>query len=188
VVLGLAFASAAVNQFREGRSPWGRELLAVLSFEAIVLWPVAIYLYLVHPDWSWMYWVDPASLPRGLLGLVLAAWLVALLGGYLGGWALIRRRGQRSAWVALGAGAATWLTAVLVAHARISRYGTYAAFHQGKAVPLGTVKLAWVLPAIVIGVIAAAAAVGWTLYSQGRRVGAPAASKTGARPDASATG
>ncbi len=183
-MLGLCFAVAAGSQFREGRSPWGRELLAVASFAAIVLWPTASYLYLVHADWSWMYWVDPATLPRGMLVLVLLAWAVAVVGGYLGGWALIRRKGDRAGLIALGGGAAVALLAVLLGRARIFRYGSYAAFHHGQAAPLSEVKLAWTLPPIVVGVGVAAAAVCWNLYSQGRRSGTSGKS---ARAEATAT-
>jgi hypothetical protein len=169
VLVGLCFAAAAQVQFREGRSPWGRELLAVLSFEGIVAWPTTAYFYLVHPDWSWMYLLDPASLPRGLLALVLAAHAVALVGGYLLGWWMIRRWGQRGAWGAPAGAALVLIIGVLIGHARIFRYGTYASFHRGQWLPLREVKLGWVFAPILLGIAVAVVAVGWTLYSQGRR-------------------
>ena len=30
---------------------------------AVVLAPITLYLYLAHPGWSWMYLVDPATIP-----------------------------------------------------------------------------------------------------------------------------
>jgi hypothetical protein len=142
----------------------------VLSFEAIIGWPAAIYFYLVHADWSWMYRVDPASLPRGVLPLVLAAELVAMLAGYLGGWALVRRRGERALHLALGITFLLLLIGVAIHRSRIVVYGSYGAFRRHEAlVPLGQVKLAWSLAGIGAGVLGAAAAVAWTLYTQGRR-------------------
>ena len=95
VSIGLIFAACARVQFLGGGTPWGRELAAVLSFETIIFWPVALYFLLVHPAWSWMYLVDPARLPRGVSVLVLVADVAALLGGYLLGWALLRTRRER---------------------------------------------------------------------------------------------
>ena len=63
LLVGLVFAGCARQQFSGGAAPWGRELAAVLLFQAIVLWPVALYYYLVYPDWSWMYFVDARRLP-----------------------------------------------------------------------------------------------------------------------------
>lgn len=183
VFAGLCFATAAMVQFREGRSPWGRELLAVVSFEGIVVWPTSIYFYLVHPDWSWMYFVDPARLPAGVLALVLGAHLVALLGGYLGGWMLIRRRGDKAAVLAVAGGAVLLSLVALFTRARLFRYGTYAGFHHGQTQPLSEVKLFWVLGPIAVGVLVSAVAVGWTLFSQGRRSGGRPAPSSAGRDD-----
>ena len=81
VFVGLLFAGCARTQFAAGAAPWGRELWAVLSFEAIVLLPVGLYYYLVYPDWSWMYFVDPRRLPSGVSVLVVLAYVATILGG-----------------------------------------------------------------------------------------------------------
>jgi len=67
----MIFAACARVQFSGGAQPWGRELAAVLVFEAIVFWPVALYFYFIHPAWSWLYVVDPRRLPWGSAALVL---------------------------------------------------------------------------------------------------------------------
>src|SRR5262249_59830703 len=112
--VGLVFAACARVQFANGGSPWGRELAAVLSFEAIIVWPVALYFYLVHPAWSWMYLIDPARLPWGVGFLVLLGYAATLLGGYLGGWALLRARKETAVYAVL-AGLGLVLIVLLIA-------------------------------------------------------------------------
>jgi hypothetical protein len=169
VFIGLVFAACARTQFVGGGSPWGRELMAVLSFEAIIIWPVAIYFYVVHPAWSWMYFVDPARLPPGVSLLVLIAYVATLLGGYLLGWALLRARRDRAVYAALaalGLGLAVFLVAC---RGRLSHAGTFAEYHAGQALTVGEGKLGWALAATSTGVAIAIVLVGFTLWEEGKR-------------------
>ena len=170
VFVGLVFAACARVQFAGGGSPWGRELAAVLSFEAIIVWPVALYFYLVHPAWSWMYLIDPARLPWGVSVLVLLAYVATLLGGYLG---------------RLGAGADAQGEGALRRarrHRRRARHlphrrragasrtpARYDEYHAGHALTLGEGKLGWALAATATGVAIAIVLVGFTLWEQGKR-------------------
>src|SRR5262249_5232624 len=129
VFIGLVFAACARVQFAGGGTPWGRELAAVLSFEGIIIWPVALYFYLVHPAWSWMYLIDPARLPWGIVVLVLLAYVATLLGGYLGGWALLRVRKEKALYAALAVLGVTLIVFLIAARGRISHAGTYDEFH-----------------------------------------------------------
>jgi hypothetical protein len=169
VFVGLVFAACARVQFASGGSPWGRELAAVLSFEAIIVWPVALYFYLVHPAWSWMYLIDPARLPAGVSVLVLLGSVATLLGGYLGGWALLRVRKERALYVTLAAMGVGLIVFLIAARARISHAGTYDEYHAGRALALGEGKLGWALAATATGVAIAIVLVGFTLWEQGKR-------------------
>jgi hypothetical protein len=185
VCLGQAFAACARPELRESAPAWGRELAAVLSFELLARWPVMIYLASVHPAWAWSYLTDPGELPSSVTVLTLAADLAGLLGGYGLGWALLRRRQVRPSRILLGAFGAATITLAALMHARLGRYGSYADFHAGRAVPLGETKLAWVLWACALGQLASAGIVGWTLFAHGRRAiaAAPFARATPAAPD-----
>ncbi len=173
--LGLLFAGCARLQFRDGAPPWGRELLAVGSFELMAMWPAAIYFYVVHPAWSWMYLVDPARFGTGFLILVLAALLATLLAGYGTGWWLIRNKREGILWFALGSTGIVMLLIALLSVARLGGYGSYAEFHAGHTLPITEVKLGWVLLACGLGVLASGGAVGWTLWAHGRRAMASSA-------------
>jgi hypothetical protein len=165
----LVFAACARTQFTSGGSPWGRELMAVLSFEAIIVWPVALYFYVVHPAWSWMYFVDPARLPTGVSLLVLLGYVATLLGGYLGGWALLRARKDKILWGVL-AGLGLALVVFLIAcRARVAHSGTFEEYHAGHALSVGEGKLGWALAATSTGVAIAIVLVGFTLWEQGKR-------------------
>ena len=170
VFVGLVFAACARVQFANGGSPWGRELAAVLSFEAIIVWPVALYFYLVHPAWSWMYLIDPARLPWGISVLVLLAYVATLLGGYLGrlgagedsqGEGAVRRAGGRSA---------SGSSSSSSSPADASRTpAPTTSITRGHALNLGEGKLGWALAATATGVAIAIVLVGFTLWEQGKR-------------------
>jgi hypothetical protein len=169
VFVGLVFAACARVQFANGGSPWGRELAAVLSFEAIIVWPVALYFYLVHPAWSWMYLIEPARLPWGVSVLVLLAYVATLLAGYLAGWALLRAHKDKIVFAGLAAMALGLIVFLIVCRGRISHAGTYEEFHSGHALALGEGKLGWALAATATGVAIAVVLVGFTLWEQGKR-------------------
>jgi hypothetical protein len=166
---GLVFAWCARQQFSQGASPWGRELAAVLSFEGIILWPILLYLCLVYPDWAWLYVVDPHRLPWGVSMLVLLGNAVALLGGYLGGWAILRARKLNVLYGVLGAAGLILLIFLIVARHRLFSHGTFAEFHVGHALSFTETKLVWAVVITALGVGAAAALVGFTLWEQGKR-------------------
>jgi hypothetical protein len=169
VFVGLVFAACARVQFSNGTSPWGREIIAVLSFEAIIVWPVALYFYVVHPAWSWMYFVDPARLPWGVSVLVMLGDVATLVGGYLGGWALLRARRERLLYAALALVGVVLVIFLIVGRGRIAHAGSYDEYHAGHALALGEGKLGWALAATSTGVAIAIVLVGLTLWEQGKR-------------------
>ena len=169
VSIGLVFAACARVQFSGGASPWGRELAAVLSFETIIFWPVVLYFILVHPAWSWMYLVDPAKLPVGVSLLVLVADIAALVGGYLGGWALLRARRERALYAAIAVVGLALVLFLIICRGRLMHEGSFEEYHSGHAVSVAEAKIGWALAATSTGVAIAVVLVGFTLWEQGKR-------------------
>jgi len=169
VLVGLVFAACARVQFSGGAAPWGRELVAVLSFEAIIVWPVSLYYYLVFPDWSWMYFVDPHRLPRGVSILVLLAFVAMLLGGYLAGWALLRAHREKYLYGAVAGVLLSLFVFTLACRGRLVNSGTFAEYHSGRALSITEGKLSWALAVTSLGVFSGIALVGFTLWEQGKR-------------------
>ena len=142
----------------------------VAIFIAIVLTPIALYLYLAHPAWSWMYLVDPGDVP----GLAIVPLLV-LHGGFLvGGWylggRLIRTGREKQARYGLLGSALVVLVLTAIGWGRIGAYGSYRDFHDGRAIDLFDVKLGYVLVGLAIGIGAAAGYVALELTRDSRRV------------------
>ncbi len=166
---GLLFAYFARVQFAEGGSPFRSEIVAVLSFAALVLWPLAIYFYFVHPDWSWMYFLDPRRLPRGLFIGVLMLHLAALLGGYLAGFAAIKARRMRLLYGSMAGLLALLLVLSVLLRGRLSSDGTLEEYRAGTALSLSEGRLGFILVIAMAGLIAGIAITGYALWDCGRR-------------------
>jgi hypothetical protein len=142
----------------------------VAIFIAVVLTPIALYLYLAHPSWSWMYLVDPADVPGLAIvpllvlhgGLVVAGW-------YLGGRLIRTGREKQARYGLLGAGLVVLLLSA-IGWGRIGHYGSYRDFHGGRAIDLFDVKLGYVLVGLALGIGAAAGYVALELARDSRRV------------------
>lgn len=154
---------------------WAQPSITIVAlFVAMILAPCAVYFYVAHPDWSWLYLVDAGQVPRLAIVTIIAAYAGAVLGGYAGGVRILRagRDKERLLLYALGGGALLLGVLVFLFRARLARYGSYAEFQSGTTLPLGDVKLGYVLVAVIVGVIAAAGIVGWELWRDGRRAAA----------------
>ena len=145
-------------------------LALVGTFVAILLWPTTAYLYLAHPDWSWLYLVDTDHVPRLVVVPLVAAATAAVGVGYWGAARLLAVVADRRALPAAlaGLGAIVLLLAFL-ARERLLHDGSYGEYHAGRALPLFDVKLGYALVAVAVGVIGAAAFVAWELSQDGRR-------------------
>ncbi len=142
----------------------------VAIFIAVVLTPIALYLYLAHPSWSCMYLVDPEDVPGLAIvpllvlhgGLVVAGW-------YLGGRLIRTGREKQARYGLLGAGLVVLLLSA-IGWGRIGHYGSYRDFHGGRAIDLFDVKLGYVLVGLALGIGAAAGYVALELARDSRRV------------------
>jgi hypothetical protein len=168
LLVGLLFAAAAGDSFREGHSPFGRQLLAVLSFQLIVGWPLAAYFAVVHADWSWMYLADPATLPRFALPLALGFDLLALLSGWFGGWLLLRAGKTRALALTTLTIALGILVADVALRGRVFRDATLEGFERGESLPMYRTRLLWVVLVACTGFALAAASAAKTIASEGR--------------------
>jgi hypothetical protein len=168
--LGLGFALCARDRLRADGPFAFPAFPLVAAFAAIVVAPIALYLYAVHPAWSWMYLVDPISLPGLLVVPLVALHVGALLGGfYLGGRLVRAGREQPLRWT-LFAAPVVLLVITALSWGRLGRYGSHAEFHDGRALPLMDVKLGYVLLGAMLGMAAAAGFTVVELLRDSRRV------------------
>ena len=168
--LGFAFALCARDRVKADGQFAAPAFPLVAIFIAVVLTPIALYLYLAHPAWSWMYLVDPADVP----GLAIVPLLVLHGGFVVGGWYLAGRlirtgREKQARYGLLGAGVVVVLVTA-IGWGRIGHYGSYRDFHGGRALDIFDVKLGYVLVGLFIGIGAAAGYVALELARDSRRV------------------
>jgi hypothetical protein len=168
--LGVAFALCARDRVRADGLFAAPAFPLVAIFIAIVLTPIALYLYLAHPAWSWMYLVDPGEVP----GLAIVPLLVLHGGAAVAGWylgaRLVRTGREKQARIGLLAGAVVVLAIAAIGWGRIGHYGSYRDFHGGRAMALFDVKLGYVLVGLALGISAAAGYVALELVRDSRRV------------------
>jgi hypothetical protein len=167
--LGAAFGWCARERLRAD-GLWAQPSLGLVgSFILLVVWPTGAYFYLVHPSWSWLFLVDPDRLPGLVVLTIMALHAAVLLGAFaLAGWLVRTGRDALLRWGVLAMPVLIVLAIVLL-RARLFSYGSYRDFQAGQSVPIFDVKLGYVLVAIWLGAMAAAAVVGWELTKDGRR-------------------
>ena len=169
LLTGLCFTACARAQLRSGAWPWRSDLLSlVLSFALLSVGPVVAYLYLLYPDWSWMYLTDPQRLPPGTgLAVVVLTMLMVPLGYFLG-WLLLRLMGDRGLFGLLGALGMTTALLLLLLRRRLAINVRFDDFQSGLMRPIGQGKLLLALLCTTPIVAVAALLVGRSLWAQGR--------------------
>ncbi len=105
--------------------------MLVLTASALV--PAGLTLYVLYPDWSWMYFVNPAQVPLfvGLL-LVLLGLFGASAMGFFVTHRLMRRRPRLLPWT-LGGASLLFLVLLVTGRHRLAAVAHYDAFHYGGA-------------------------------------------------------
>lgn len=79
---GFLAVSAHQQLMRAESAVANRWLRDAVVFGLIVMMPTGIFFYLNWPDWSWLYWVDPAKLGDLVTPLVWLAYPVAVALGF----------------------------------------------------------------------------------------------------------
>jgi uncharacterized membrane protein YeaQ/YmgE (transglycosylase-associated protein family) len=170
VCLGLVFAFLARDRIRAEGMFAMPALGFVGAFAGFLVAPCALYLAWAHPDWSWMYVVDPSGLSFALA----PAWAVVQAGALFLGWAvggrLVRTVSPRRIAVAVAVLGAAILALVVGLADRLALYGTYETFSYEVGFGLLDVKLGYVLVVMSMALAAAAAQVGLELARDSRRV------------------
>ena len=157
--LGLAFALAARGRIRADGPYAGPAFAVALAHVGLVVAPLTFYFYLVQPDWTWLYWIDPAKVPGLAVVPLVAAHAGLVIGGWYLGARLLRDDRQRLAlWILAGLGAAIVVTAALLLP-RLGTAATYAGYHHGQRGGLMSVELGW---AVLVSLLATAVTIGYT--------------------------
>ncbi len=170
LLFGIGFALIARDRIRAD-GPFAAPAFHLVALHAaVVVAPVALYFYAVHPAWSWMYWLDPDKLG----GVAVVPLMVGHAGLVIGGWyvaSVLLRRGYQGA--LLYAGGAVALTLLVLVVGGINRLGTAADFlgwHRGKGISVFSVQLGWAFVTSLLALFGSAIYISIELGRDGRRV------------------
>jgi hypothetical protein len=161
LLFGIGFALIARDRIRADGPFAPPAFLYVVLHTGMIVAPIALYFYLVHPEWAWMYLVDPAKL-SGLAVLPLVVGHAALVGGgWYAGAFMIRTDRKKPLLYVLGGVALIALIMIALSWARLSHAATYAGWHLGEAgrVGLFSVELGY---AVMVGLLAIAGSAVYT--------------------------
>lgn len=170
LLCGVGFALAARDRIRaDGATATPSFTLVALHAGAVVA-PAALYFYVVHPAWSWMYWVEPkrVSLAAGIPLMVGHAALV--FAGWFASGFLLRRQFQRA--VTYGAGTLVLATLVLLLllRKRLLTAADFIGWAAGKGTSIFNVVLGWALLVTLLALFTSAGYVVVELLRDSRRV------------------
>src|SRR5690349_13788216 len=125
LALGPAFALAARDRIRVDGTYASPAFSIALAHVGLVVIPLGLYFYLVQPDWTWLYGIDPASIPRlAAVPLVAAHAGLVIAGWHLGAQLVRRDRTRLAVWLAVGLAVAIIVAAALVLP-RLATAATY---------------------------------------------------------------
>jgi hypothetical protein len=170
LAVGLGFALVARDRVRADGPFAMPAFYLVLMHAGGVVAPIMLYFYAVHPAWSWMYAVDPSSVPALAILPLIVGHAVVEIGAFYAGALLIRADKRKViAYTAGGLGLLA-LIFTLVWRGRLGLDTTYAGWQAGRGRELMEVELGW---ALLVSLMASAGSIAYVtieLLRDGRRV------------------
>jgi hypothetical protein len=155
--LGGFFAWCAQGRLRAD-GIWAQPAITIVGvFTGVIVAPTTLYLNIMFPDWSWLYLVDSDRVPWLAIIPVIAASAGALVASYYACARVIRADRTRYVLGGLVGGLVFLAVVITIASGRL-----FPALSDDKFVLI-------ILVTLTIGVLAAAAYVGWELWKDGKR-------------------
>lgn len=134
VVVGLLFSWSCAVQIERSRSVFlNRYFLGALAFQTLFCMPLAVYCYVVFPDWCWMYWIDSRTVPAALVIAAFADYYVWMTAGFALGF-YAERRETGLGWKVLRTAFLVLLAFCALTYRRLFFVGSLAEFSSG-AIP-----------------------------------------------------
>lgn len=169
LLFGIGFALISRDRIRAD-GPFAAPAFHLVALHAAaVVAPMALYFYLVHPAWSWMYWVDP----KKLAGVAVLPLMVGHAVLVIGGWyvaSILIRRGYQGALLYIGGAIALILLVLVVAGiGRLTTAAEYPSW-QDEGVSLLSVRLGWAFIVSLMALFGSAIYIAIELGRDGRRV------------------
>lgn len=170
LAVGLGFALAARDRVRADGPFAPPAFTLVLMHAAGVVAPVALYFYAAHPAWSWMYLIDPSSVPGLAVLPLVVGHAVIVIGGFYGGALLLRADKRKAVMYTIGGLGVLALILVLIGRHRLGISTSYSGYHAGRGRELMEVELGWALLVSLLATAGSIAYVAFELTRDARRV------------------
>jgi hypothetical protein len=167
--MGLGFALLARDRLRADGPFVGPPFLLVLMHAGVVA-AVALYFYAAHPAWSWLYVVDPDSVPWLALIPMMVAHGLLVIGGWYGGAMLVRTDRRPILMYAAAGVSLLFIILVIAARRRLGASATYAGWKAGVGRDLLDVELGYALITSLMATAGSAVFIVLELLRDGRRV------------------
>jgi hypothetical protein len=158
-LIGMLVPIVCANRIGEASSAVKNQyFLGLVLFELFFFLPLGAYLYFFYPDWSLMYFVDPANFSEAVKGYIgggaLACYLLAAVAGFVTAAQLVRTDRRRTALLVFGGVALAMGVFCAFTIRQLGQVGDYAAWN---ALPRTTVALYRHRLGYIVGIDATAA-------------------------------
>ena len=132
--------------------------------------PIALYFYAVHPAWAWMYLFDPKKLSGASVLPLMVGHAALVIGGWYSASILLRKGYQGALLYVAGAIALVLLIVIVVGIKRLSTAADYPAWQAQKGVSLFEVQVGWAFVVSLLALFGSAIYIAIELGRDGRRV------------------
>lgn len=171
LLFGIGFALIARDRLKAD-GPFASPAFPLVALHAgVVVAPIALYFYAVHPAWSWMYFFDAEKISGIAVLPLMVGHGVLVIGAWYGSSVLIRKGLQGALLYVGGALALTLLILIVACIHRLDTATDFIGYQDGKhGVPLFSVRLGWAFVVSLLAMFGSAIYVAIELGRDSRRV------------------
>jgi len=170
LLFGIGFALIARDRIRADGTFAAPAFPLVALHAAVVVAPVALYFYAVHPAWSWMYLFNPRRLAGVAVLPLMVGHAALVIGGWYGAGLLLRRGFLSAVLYAAGALGIALLVLIIAGGQRLSTATDFPGWEASQGTSLFAVQLGWSFVVSLMALIGSAIYVAIELGRDGRRV------------------
>ncbi len=170
LLFGIGFALIARDRIKAD-GPFAAPAFQLIAMHAaVVVAPIALYFYAVHPAWAWMYWVDPQRVGAITIIPLVAGHAGLVIGGWYGASLLVRKGLAGALLYVAGAIALFLIVLVVVSIHRLGTAADYLGWEAKTGISVFSVKLGWAFVVSLLALFGSAIYIAIELGRDGRRV------------------
>ena len=170
LLFGIGFALIARDRLKAD-GPFAAPAFHLVALHAAaVVGPIALYFYVVHPAWAWLYWFDPDKLGTVAVIPLVAGHGVLVIGGWYVAALLIRRSHAGALLYVAGGLSLVLLVLVVVSIKRLGTAADYLGWQAKSTLSIFSVRLGWAFLVSLLALFGSAIYMAIELGRDARRV------------------